>query len=195
MPDGQTPAKILASVTEWLGGDAVKAPKGKMFLEHELSIDTASVFINTTWPILQTNKWTPLSVAQIWGDRASAYANAASNNDVPTKQDIASAPQSVTVAKTSTLPPWVTTVSTTAAPSSSSSAPLPPANTQAPGGAGGAGSPVPAPSSPSSAPPSSTDSSDSSAQTPAGDGTSAAALTRPHLALAAAVAFAVAALA
>ncbi|KZV97230.1 glycoside hydrolase/deacetylase, partial [Exidia glandulosa HHB12029] len=81
MPDNQDPATILTNVTEWLGGDSLKDTKGRMLLEHELTEDTANVFINTTWPLLLANHWKPLSVAQTWGHSLN-YANAVSNADV-----------------------------------------------------------------------------------------------------------------
>ncbi|KAJ7032460.1 chitin deacetylase [Mycena alexandri] len=70
-PPGTSPAKIKASMQQWLTGP--KSP-GLIILEHELSVDSVNSFI-AAYPVMQQNNWQLVSLAQLMGGNAS-YFNA-----------------------------------------------------------------------------------------------------------------------
>ncbi|KAH7097421.1 hypothetical protein BKA62DRAFT_675041, partial [Auriculariales sp. MPI-PUGE-AT-0066] len=71
-----TAAEISKELDTWLSGDK---STGLYVLEHELSEDTANIFINSTWEGVKKYNWKALSVAQIAGKNGFNYANAKDN--------------------------------------------------------------------------------------------------------------------
>ena len=67
---GATPASVQANLKKWLTGP--KSP-GLITLEHELTKDTVNAFM-TAFPMIQSNGWKLVSVAEL--DGGSAYQNA-----------------------------------------------------------------------------------------------------------------------
>ena len=130
MPTTQTAASIATEMEEWLSGP--KNP-GLMVLQHELSADTANVFINTTWAGIQKHGWRAGSVAQLYGKDGFNYANAKDNlGAVVPVTGIETAQQST---GTVPLPTWWTGSASTSlvtATAPATDAPVPPANTDAP---------------------------------------------------------------
>jgi chitin deacetylase len=140
-----TAAEISKELDTWLSGDK---STGLYVLEHELSEDTANIFINSTWEGVKKYNWKALSVAQIAGKNGFNYANAKDNIGEVTP--VTGIETGFTSTGTVPLPTWysgtasiyLTTTTATQAPATDSA---PSAPTTTPG--------APAPSSPATTSP------------------------------------------
>jgi peptidoglycan/xylan/chitin deacetylase (PgdA/CDA1 family) len=94
----QHTSELLA---QWLAGP--KHP-GLIILQHELTDDTVELFINSTWPGIQSNHWRPSPIAALFN--LPYYQNAANNDGAVTPKtnmalDLSAPPPSPTGSATS----------------------------------------------------------------------------------------------
>ncbi|KAG8895009.1 hypothetical protein FRB99_000818 [Tulasnella sp. 403] len=99
--DNITPQSVAANLQTWLTGP--KSP-GLIILEHELTNDTVSAFINTAWPLIKANGWDHRAIPDLFNE--PWYANAQNDQGaVVAPLNVINAASSINLAPTSAPPP------------------------------------------------------------------------------------------